>query len=234
MRIRHCMLSALCFVCILCLGGQAQNTTPPKKMPQLTMDDLDNRPGSSPPENAAANISSNNTMPAVNSGAKTMLESAWRKMANLKSGRMKFSNKSPNGVNEMFYEFTSADRVRILKDGVETIVIGPLVYMHAQGQEWKKTTKEQVFKTADISFQAFTKFSAEKTSQIQLVGEEALDQVPMLKFKVMDDRNMTYMWVGKGDGFVYKVEMSSALSGPTATMIFSDFNADVSITSPEQ
>ncbi|MBS1811601.1 MAG: hypothetical protein JST84_25795 [Acidobacteria bacterium] len=234
MRIRHLSISGLCLISVLSLGLRAQDTAQPKKVPHLTMDDLDSRVPASPAGNTAPTTSGTNPE-LSSSGAKNVLESAWKKMANLKSGRMKFSNQTASGASEMLYEFAPASRVRMVKDGLEMIVVGPTVYMRAQGQEWKKSTKEQVFKSADVSFKSFTNFSAEKTAQIQLVGEESLNQIPTLKFKVVEANNNTsYTWIGKNDGFVYKMEASMASSGQVVTTVFSDFNTEIAIASPEQ
>lgn len=200
------------------------------------MDDLDGRAIAAPAtvENTPVNTSGKSTeLPP--SSAKMAVETAWKKMASLKSGRMKFSSQTASGASEMLYEFASAARVRMVKDGVEMILIGSAVYLRAQGQGWKKSTKEQVFKSADVSFKAFTNFSVEKVTQIQLVGEDTLNQIPMLKYKVIEaNNNPNYTWIGKEDGFVYKIESVIPSSGQVVTAIFSDFNANIAIASPEQ
>lgn len=229
MKISYPLLHTLCFVVLFSFTLQAQDKTPPKKVPQLSMDDFDSRVNT---EKTPASAESKNTeLPP--SSAKMAVESAWKKMAGLRSGRMKFSSQTVGGANEMLYEFSPA-RVRMVKDGVEMIVIGTAVYLRAQGQEWKKSTKEQIFKSADVSFKAFTNFSAEKIAQIQLVGEDTINQLSMLKYKVIETNNSTsYMWIGKADGLVYKLEASFASAGQAVTMTFSDLNADIAIASPE-
>lgn len=229
MNIFRSFLYTLCCAVFFSFALQAQGTTTPKKVPQLSMDDFDSRVSAEKP---SANTEGKPTeLPPSN--AKMAVEAAWKKMASLKSGRMKFSSQAAGGANEMLYEFAPA-RVRMVKDGVEMIVIGAAVYLRAQGQEWKKSTKEQIFKSADVSFKAFTNFSAEKIAQIQLVGEDTLNQFPVLKYKVIETNDSTsYMWIGKADGLVYKMEASFAGAGQAVTMTFSDLNADITIASPE-
>lgn len=246
MRIRRSVLSGLCLLCALCLSLQAQETNRPKRPAQLTMDDLDNRavsptpssPNLTAPVVAADEVAapgSSKKAVSANTNAKAILEAAWKKMASLKSGRMRYTNRSSTEVKEMFYEFDASDRGRIITADTEIIVIAEKAYINAHGEGWKKTTKEELFKSSDLSFKFFANYSSARTSQVQMVSEEAINQIPMLKFKVSEeDGQSNYTWVGKNDGLVYKTEASFRNPERFIQAVYSDFNAEIPIVPPKQ
>lgn len=245
MRICYALASSLALLFGLSLSLQAQETNPPKRPPQLTTDDLDNRtaaPTSSSREIVApaavtngATETSKNARSLPNEQAKALVEAAWKKMATVKSGRLQYTNQSAEGVRKMFYEFGAIDRGRIITEKEELIVIGQVAYVNEGGKGWKKTTKEEKLKSADIPFRFFPNYSSALTTEVQLVGEETIQQVPMLKFKVSESDGLSkYTWIRKSDGLVHKVEASLANPERFIQAIYSDFNAPIPIVPPRQ
>ena len=241
MKISHSVLGGLYLLCGLSLSLQAQETNRPKRPAQLTMEDLDNRassPAPPSPKLTAPVVPADETtaLPAgkkANTNAKDILEAAWKKMASMKSGRMRYANQSAAGTTEMLFEFGAADRGRIITADKEIVVIADKAYVKAQGQGWQKTTKEELFPSADMSFKFFINYSAARTRSVQSVGEETINQVPMLKFKVNEeDGHSNYTWVRKNDGLVYKMEASLPNPERFIQAIYSDFNVAIPILPP--
>jgi hypothetical protein len=240
-------LSGLCLVCVLSLSILAQDTPPLKKPPQLTMDDLDNRGVAAPTSSSrplvvsdppAATTPEKNPAPAARAaaGAGAILDAAWNKMANLKAGRVAATYQAVNGAGESFYyEFTAPDRLRMVKKDSEIIVIAATLYVKVPGQAWKQMPSKQGFTTSEMSFKALAKSFANVRSQVQLVGEELLNQVPMLKLRVSEKNgNDGYLWVGKADGLIYQMEGTASTRGDSVKIVFSHFNDVPAIVPPEQ
>lgn len=247
MRIRCALAGVLTLLFGLSLCLQAQVPSPPKRPPQLTMDDLENRsaspvstsreiPSPTGTSDAAAEAGRKNSSgPRLMSDAqaRVIVEAAWKRMTGVKSGRLEYLNQSSAGVRKMLYEFAAADRGRIVTEKEELVVIGETAYVNESGKGWKKTTKEEQLKSSDLTFKFFANYSSARTTQVQLVGEEVILQVPMLKFKVMEeDGNSNYTWIRKNDGLIYKME--SSLSNPERFIraIYSDFNSTILIAPP--
>lgn len=245
MQIRFVLVSSLLLLG-LGLRLQAQEANPAKRqppLPQLTMEDLENRVAMPvlssreipAPATSKAADTNKNTQTLPDAQARAIVEAAWKKTAAAKSGRMQYTNQSAEGVHTMFYEFGAVDRGRIVTEREEVIVIGQTAYVNEGGKGWKKTTKEEHLKSADIPFRFFPNYSFALTTQVQFVGEEMIEKMPMLKFKISESDGLSqYTWVRKNDGFVHKVEASLANPKRFLQAVYFDFNATIPIVPPRQ
>ncbi|MFN7926577.1 MAG: hypothetical protein U0Y68_01305 [Blastocatellia bacterium] len=250
MKSNYVLLSLL----VACSLSVCAQDTPPKKIAQLTMDDLENRtvapppPLSSvsvtPPPAAPTSTKKNATpSPAPASSAadgKTLLAAAWGKMTRLQSGRMQVITQAPGKEGKTyFYEFSGSDRVRMVMEGSEIITIAAVTYAKAPGQGWRKVSEQEMPKSAAFNpadfFAMLGKQFMEGPMQVQRVGEESLQGIPVLKFQVTDKNQDTgYLWLGKSDGLIYQIEELASSRSGYIKVIFSDLNGAISITPPAQ
>ncbi|HEX4951383.1 MAG TPA: hypothetical protein VFZ34_32295 [Blastocatellia bacterium] len=245
MKTFYSFLHALCWVCLMCVALQAQNATPPGKIPQLTTDDVEGRPMPAPTparanaDNANATTANKDAgganVPAVKAGARAMLTAAWKNMSTLKSGRIQLVYRTANNEKHSMYEFTGDDHAHMVSDGEEIIVVGSAAYMKSKEKGWRLATEEEVPKKAILEFKNLARNFTDIPANVQLSGEEMLGQAAMLKFQMSEQKgNVTTMWVGKADGLVYKVESVQPESKMQMTITISDHDANVPIQPPVQ
>jgi hypothetical protein len=245
MKISDSVMMGLCMAGILSLSVHAQNNPAPKKIPQLTMDDLENRatvvalPASAPVPDANKTVAATNpnqkeTRSISNLNARAILESAWVKMTNLKSGKIQATHRNPTEEGKSYvYEFVEPDRVRIISETGEVIAIASAIYGKQHGQQWNQIPEKSASTVPVPTYKSFSKMFVGTPAVVQLMGEENFNQVSTWKIKVEDKSGSSgFMWVGKEDGYVHQVEGTVATSGGYVKMTFSEHNVNMSILPP--
>lgn len=236
MKIFYSFLHALCCVGLISITLFAQNATTPRKIPQLTTDDVEGRPMPAPANATTANKDGAATpVPPVKTGARAMLIAAWKNMSTLNSGRIQIVYRTANSEKQSSYKFTGDDRAHMVSDDEEIIIIGSAAYMKSKENGWRLAAEEEVPKKAILNFKNLARNFNDIPENVQLSGEEMLGQTAMLKFQMTDQKNnAATMWVGKADGLVYKIESLQPESKIQMTMTISDHDANISIQSPLQ
>lgn len=256
MKTKYWLLSQVCLLVACSFGICAQDTSPPKKVAQLTMDDLENRsvapptpplpsaPVSPPPvpTNAKKNAAPAPAPASSAADGKRLLAAAWSKMANLQSGRMRVTYQASGEEGKNYsYEFAGSDRVRMVMDGNEIVMIAATTYVKAPGQDWRKLSRQELPSSADVATKPTALLAVlganfmDSPLQVQRVGEESLQGISVLKFQIIDKNQDTgYLWLGKSDGLIYQVEGLSSSRGGYIKMVFSDLNGAITIAPPVQ
>ncbi len=165
------------------------------------------------------------------------LSRAFRSFAGAKSFRAKITTTSGStGGQDIQLDVVMPDRFHMTSKQVEAIIIGPTFYLKT-GTQWLKTAAP---KGLDFSFADVKKIQDElgATTESKLLGPELLDGTPTLVYQYTTTiktptptTSTSKVWVAVADGLPRKMEVV-AKSGTKTTIIYYDYNANITIDPP--
>jgi hypothetical protein len=215
--------------------GRSQEARRPKA-PALTSDDV----VSQAPARAIAEESVTRPGPsgAPLRNARTVLESALTKMAEVNSVRIRMQASLPTGEREVLIESVKPDRAHITSPEGEMIIIGRKFYLKSGGT-WQVTSAPSGGAQSDAGFdirtvvkEAIGKAGVSITGQI--LGDQTVDGVNTVAYEfAVNDRSETgkiQVSVGKDDGYIRRMLLSSGGFG--IKVWFSNINEQFSIEPP--
>ncbi len=165
------------------------------------------------------------------------LQNIFKGWSSVKSFRAKMTTTGlPTGTQEMTLEVVMPDRFHVTMPQLEAILIAKTVYLKI-GTTWQKVALPQGI---DVSAANLQQYGSQlgTNSQVKFVGAEVLDGVPTVVYQYTTTIKgppaqtiNTKVWIGVADNLPRKVE-TSPKAGQTTTIIFSDFNAPITINAP--
>jgi hypothetical protein len=152
-----------------------------------------------------------------------------------KSFRAHVNTTTGKTTTDSLIEVVMPDRFHFTNKSSEIIKIGNDFYSKT-GTTWRKVTAPQSF---DVSFADTRKIQEQLglSSEQKFVGAEVLDGTPTLLYQYVTIVNSppntttTKVWVGAADGLPRKSE-SLSKSGTHTLVLYSDYNANISIDPP--
>ena len=217
----------------------------PSRAPSLTSDDLLS-PGASP------SMRPEEKLPAIHSpgpalqNARSVLEKVMSKMSEVKSVRTRIQTVLPSGPSEMLIETVAPDRMHLVSQEGEMIVIGTTFYLKSNGV-WQVSKVPGSYAGTDSRFEFGTlvKQLISKTG-VRITGHSlgdfVLDGVDTVGYEFeVSDRSETgsiQLSVGKQDGYIRRLSISGGPafvdggSGLRLTVWFTNINEPLSIQPP--
>lgn len=142
----------------------------------------------------------------------------------------------PTGTQETNLEVVLPDRFRMTSKQMELIMIGKTVYVKV-GNQWQKVAMP---KGIDLSLADPKKFEENLgvTTDVKLVGTELLDGTPTFVYQYTTtikgppaQKFTSKVWIGVSDNLPRKLE-SEPKAGQKTTVIYYDYNANITINPP--
>lgn len=199
--------------------------------------------------------------PAVNSASRSFLESVTTALQGVKSFRARMIMTGvPQGPIETRIDYVMPDRVRIVSQGMEMIMIGSTAYSKMPGNDWTTSKLETPF-----SFDGVRKISEDlnSTTDVKEVGTEVVDGVNTRIYQYLSTLNgqpdsgregqsgsggqpgsggsgvrapgagtaTAKVWIDDG-GLPRKLETQQGGSQLRTTILYYDYNADFSVDPP--
>jgi hypothetical protein len=146
------------------------------------------------------------------------------------------------GPAEMRIDVVMPDRFHMASDQMEIIVAGSTAYLKLPTGKWQK-----VAGGTDMSFANIKKMQEEfkNSQQVKEIGSDTLDGVPTSVYEFttklpkgdkappgMPDSYQAKIWVSNADALPRKLEGVAPDTGYTTTVIYYDYNADITIEAP--
>jgi len=132
-------------------------------------------------------------------------------------------------------------RFRIVNNQFEMIIVGQNTYIRLPGEDWQKSsTAVDVVNLADPErLESYLRSARQVTDH----GLEMIDNVPNYVYQAEINHPPSTrihstgdyrvkLWIGKTDGRLQKIEVSTAKSRVMTTVVFYDFQASLNITPP--
>jgi hypothetical protein len=243
-RLAILIVAATIFVpAALAAEARAQQARP--RAPILTTDDLMSPAGSAlpGPEKLSASHSRGSTLP----NARSVLESVFTKMAEVKSVRTRIQSFLSTGQREVVIEAMKPDRMHVTSPEGEFIAIGSTFYLKNNGG-WRVTTLptgKAAQSASGLDFGALVKQML-GTSGLLIAGHQLGDQVldgvdtAAYEFDITDrtGNGTIQVSVGKLDGYMRRLSISGGprfSQGESELIInvwFTDINETFSIQPP--
>ena len=226
MKIKPCIAAGIFLMLLPSVAPAQQSQSPRPKIPSMSNDDVGARP-------AVTGTEDPSVVPDTGSGAWQDVPAA---LASVRSFRARLLNGLPDPQSEILLEVALPDRFHAVIGGqvkVEVISVGPNHFIKAAGQAWAKAPGTE---SENVSFKTLVSHLFDDVKIAKLTGADTIDGIAMNVFDVTSvDRagkvQKTRVWAGKSDSLPRKIQESRE-GRPAATILFYDFNADLSIQEP--
>jgi hypothetical protein len=211
-----------------------EGSPPPRRVPQLTNDDLRPSGGASRVQPDEGELRSAPATSEVRN-PRAVLEDAFRKLAKAHSMRMQMVLSTPQGERQVTIESMKPDRMRMVSNEGEFIVVGRNAYYKLRDGQWQTTTsKTSPFGLDPDSFVKQLLSESGVSMSARLIGEQTIDgwETSVYSFE-LKDRNETAQveaCIDKAAGYIRKLSIGGA--GAQVYMRFGNFNEEFTIDPP--
>jgi outer membrane lipoprotein-sorting protein len=185
--------------------------------------------------------------PAVlGSDAKADLKVASDAVLKVKSYRIHMTTSSQAGTNISTIEFVAPNRMHIIDEKKEMIIVPEGTYVKVAKGKWQKSPMDMSSMIAKLRTSEFTD-EILKNEQVRLIGPDTLDGKSMMVYEIVytssDLKSRNRVWISTDDHLPYKSETDGEakefkMSGKTiggkskTTSLYTDYNAPIKIVAP--
>jgi hypothetical protein len=143
-------------------------------------------------------------------------------------------------------EFVTPDRMHIIDERMEMIIVPEGTYQKLAGGKWEKSPVDMSTLFAKARTSEFAN-SVLKDTQVHLIGPDTLNGKPMMVYEVIytspDLKSRSRVWINTSDHLPYKSEtesetkevkmMDKTLGGKSKTTnVYTDYNVPIKIVAP--
>lgn len=176
------------------------------------------------------------------------LKASSEALLKVKSYRVHTTTLSRGKTHTRTIEFVAPNRMHIIDERMEMIVVPEGTYEKLADGKWQKSPIDMSALIAKARTPEFAN-SVLKNTQVRLIGSDTLDGEAMTVYEVIytspDLKSTSRVWISKSDHLPYKSEtegetkevkmMDKTIGGKSkTTSIYTDYNAPIGIAAPIQ